>query len=145
MFTISSGANVAFCSLNFVAHLSSIGALRALHCLDQNHEAIIGVTAEGRNRLAGFLLIGARIIQHNRLLRIVGWKLFRNKKRSGRQSHTFRRRAGEFDELLGGYTVALVQRQCDSKLAIVARDNRRTLAKPCDSRQQARPPCCEYW
>ena len=87
------------------------------------------MTAEGRDRLSGLLLIRARIIHDDGLLRILGWEFVRNEKRRGGQPHAFGRGTSEFDELLGGNTVTLVQRLLDSELFVVARHNRRTLTK----------------
>jgi len=72
------GSDIALGLFDLVADLGFVGALGTLHRLHQNHETVIGVTAEGRNRLSGLLLIGARIIHDDGLLRILGWELVRD-------------------------------------------------------------------
>src|SRR6185437_11211280 len=49
----AAGAHEVLGLLECVAHLGLVGALGARHGVDQQHQAVIGVTAEGRDRLAG--------------------------------------------------------------------------------------------
>src|SRR3954463_9403323 len=52
------GGDEALGLLDLGVDLDRIGAVCALHRLDQDEEAVIGVAAEGRDRLAGGPLLG---------------------------------------------------------------------------------------
>src|SRR5450631_1271920 len=125
----AAGADIAFGLLDLVANLRRVGALGALHRLYEDRQAVIGMTAEGRDRLPGLLLVGAGIIYDHWLLRIASRKLVGNEQRRCRQPYAFGRWAGEIDKLLRGHAVALVERQRDSELAKIAGDDRWTLAE----------------
>src|SRR5690349_20846050 len=66
----ATSANEALGLLDLVADLLGIGRVRALHGLDQDEEAVIGVTAEGRDRLLGRALVSLLVFGHDLLLRI---------------------------------------------------------------------------
>ena len=98
--------------------------------VDEDGEGVVGVAAEGRGRLAvggGVLLDVGR---DHRLLRIVvGEEVGDEQRGAGQADALGGLGAGEVDEALRGDAVALVERQADGELLVVAGDDRRALAE----------------
>ena len=97
--------------------------------VEQDHQAVIGVTAEARHRLSGVLLVQGLVVDQHFLLRIAVRQFVGDQQRGGGQAHAFGGGAGEFDILLGADAMALIERQRDAELPVVARDRRRSLAE----------------
>ena len=125
----AAGADEIFRLLDLVAHLGLVEAAGAFRGLHEDHQAIISVAPEGRDRLAGLLLVSPGICNDNRFLRVAVRKLLGHQQRRGRQPHAVGGGAGKVDELLRGDAVALIERQRDAELPVIAGHNRRPLAE----------------
>ena len=102
---------------------SPLMRVRALDGLDQDVEAVIGMAAEGRNRLLGIVREVLGVADDDRLLRVVVGELVGDQQGSSRKPHAFGRVAGGVNEALRGDAVALVERHGEAELLEVARDD----------------------
>src|SRR5260221_5343418 len=125
----AAGADEIFRLLDLVAHLGLVEAAGAFCGLHEDHQAVISVAPEGRDRLAGLLLVSPGICNDNRFLRVAVRELLGHQQRRGRQPHAVGGGAGKVDELLRGDAVALIERQRDAELPVIAGHNRRPLAE----------------
>src|SRR6266511_6307862 len=66
----ATGADEILRLLDLVAHLCLVEAAGAFCGLRENHQTVIGVAAEGRDRLASLLLVSPRVGDNDRLLRV---------------------------------------------------------------------------
>src|SRR5437763_421405 len=112
--------------MSTTAPLPRAGSFRRFH---EDHQAVIGVATESGDRLAGLLLISLGVGNDNRLLRVIIGKLLCHEQRRGRQPHAVGGGTGELDELLRSHPVALIKRQRNSQLPVIAGDDCRALAE----------------
>ncbi len=123
------GADIALGRFDRVAQLGLVGRAGALDGVDRQHQAVVGMAAEGRDIALVARLVVALVGRDDGLLRVAGRQQVGHQQGGCGQAHAVGGRARQLDVFLRSDAVRLVQRQRQADLAVVARDDRRALAE----------------
>ena len=125
----ATGADVTLRRLECVSQLDLVGRAGALDRAHDQHQAVVGVAAEGRHVGLEARFVVPLVGADDGFLRVAVGQQFGHQQRRGGQAHAFGGRSGELDVLLGGDAVRLVQRQRQTDLPVVASHYRRPLTE----------------